>query len=170
MSGPKISVYNLTDVVMANIIEDIRRQEKIAVRRVQLLQTEKEYKEKLKVCGKKMKLLKQSIDESREWVTSDELQGNLQKLEILFSNIEHTLDGLPDISGNDVIESGLNKAATAMEELNYQLDVAGTQEAKLQDRLKKTLDDKIIELFNKKAALYNFYAASVAAEASLRKA
>lgn len=45
MSGPKISVYNLTDVVMANIIEDIRRQEKIAVRRVQLLQTEKEYKD-----------------------------------------------------------------------------------------------------------------------------
>lgn len=151
MSGPKISVYNLTDVVMANIIEDIRRQEKIAVRRVQLLQTEKEYKEKLKVCGKKIKLLKQSVDESREWVTSDELQGNLQKLKILFSNIEHTLDGLPDISGNDVIESRLNKAATAMEELNYQLDVAGTQEAKLQDRLKKTLDDKIIELFNKKA-------------------
>ena len=73
MSGPKISVYNLTDVVMANIIEDIRRQEKIAVRRVQLLQTEKEYKEKLKVCGQKMKLLKQSVDESREWVTSDEL-------------------------------------------------------------------------------------------------
>ena len=65
MSGPKISVYNLTDVVMANIIEDIRRQEKIAVRRVQLLQTEKEYKEKLKVCGQKMKLLKQSVDESR---------------------------------------------------------------------------------------------------------
>lgn len=151
MSGPKVSVYTLTAIEKAIIAEEIRHREEVARRRAQLLQKGRRCEAEMKERRQHLKAMKRSANESQGWVSNDEFQGRLQKLDKMLSDAEHLLAGLPNVYGNDELELRLGDVTNAMGEINQQLGLADSQEAQLKDRLERALDNEIFGLFDESA-------------------
>lgn len=148
MSGPKVSVYTLTALERAVIAEEIRHREEMARRRAQLLQKGRRCEAEMKERRQHLKVMKQSLNESQGWVSNDEFRGRLQKLDKMLSDAEHLLAGLPNIYGDDELESRLGDVTNIMREINQQLGLANSQEVQLKDRLERALDNEIFGLFD----------------------
>ena len=152
MSGPKVSVYTLTDIELVAILEEIRQREEMARRHVQLLQKGRAYENELKERRQQLNHMELSIRESQGWVSNDAFKDRLQKLKEMVSEAEHILAALPTLASNDALASRLDDVSAAMGAINQQLGIADSQEAQLKDRLERALDNEIFGLFHEQAA------------------
>ena len=147
MSGPKVTVYSLTEEELAALREQYLQEQREQLRRQELLAHWDDLKKEL--VGTKCQLTEvgESIIDGNDWLNErdfmEKVNASQQKLDKLLEKLNDSL--MPE--DNDILEEALLNIKTEQEHIRAEIPALQDESYRLRKQLEKVLDEEITGLF-----------------------
>lgn len=148
MSGPKVTVYTLTEEELLAIREELLHEQEELLRRKDLLDEWKRTKDELTEQAGLLPEIEQRLDEGRDWVDDEGLRERVEAAKEKITALLQKLGECINLDDNDLLDDSLLEIQSEMTALAGELPEMQRESALLKKRLEKVLGEEITGLFD----------------------
>ncbi len=152
MSGPKVSVYTLTEEELAALSAELERQLQEMERHEEICAQAREYETELKAYEKQLPVLQQSLQNADGWVDTQAFASAMRENARKCSSLQDRLTAVFEMQDNAKAERELARIDAAMQELDGVFSQQQEQSLELEQKLADALDTTVAGLFESDAA------------------
>ena len=146
MSGPKVTVYTLTEEELFAIREELLHEQEELLRRKDLLEEWKRIKDDLTEQAGFLPKIEQRLDESKDWVEDEGLRNRVEIAKTKIAALLQKLGECINLEDNDMLDDALLEIQSEMADLAGALPKMQQESALLKRRLEKVLGKEVTEL------------------------
>ena len=147
MSGPKVSVYTLTEEELAQLLEEALREQQEIQRHNELLYRCSQCKSEIESMQDTLEELQKLAGRGGDWLKEKNLEAQLAQAQNELPELMKVWDRCMNLADNDLLESELSQLNGKLANIRMRLPKLQNKTYLLKQELEKTLGDKISELF-----------------------
>ena len=148
MSGPKVTVYTLTEEELLAIREELLHEQEELLRRKDLLDDWKHIKDELTEQAGLLPEIEQRLDEGQDWVKDEGLRRRVKAMKTKIATLLQRLGECINLEDNDMLDDALLEIQVEMTELEGELPEIQRESVLLKKRLERVLGKEVTDLFD----------------------
>ncbi len=147
MSGPKVTVYSLTEEELAALQEQYLQEQREQLRKQELLAHWNELMEELVETKYQLTEIGEGIVDGKEWLNEKELTEKVKASQQKLNKLLKELDDSLILEDNDILEESLLKIKAEQEQIREEIPGLQDESYRLRKQLERVLDKEIAGLF-----------------------
>lgn len=147
MSGPKVSVYTLTEEELAQLLEEALHEQQEIQRHNELLYRCSQCKSEIQAMQDTLEELQRLATRGGDWLKDRDLEAQLSQPKNELPELMKAWDRCMNLTDNDLMEGELSELNGKLANLRYRLPKLQDKTYLLKQELENTLGEKISELF-----------------------
>ena len=147
MSGPKVTVYSLTEEELSALREQYLQEQREQLRRQELLVHRDELKNELVGTNCQLTEIGEEIADGNGWLNESDLTERVKTCQQKLNELLNELDDCLMPGNNDILETALLKVKAEQEHIRTEIPALQDESYRLRKQLEKVLDEEIAGLF-----------------------